>query len=215
MDLKYLTSQIKATDGGSFSSIITTPQTDRDGEVVIPTGIRNRAEYLTNPLVYWAHEWVMNPAAEPIGKATRLDVFDDRIESSAEFAPTPKAQNVRALVQGGFVSRTSIGFSIAPGGIREVAGTPTIVAWDLMEYSIVPLPSNDGAVVTGVKSALSWLVEQIGPDVATGLIAAAADAQLDLAATPAGVEVRDGGRRIATFKRAVRPLRVVRLRASD
>ena len=95
MDLKYLTTGLKANAGG-FDAIITSSVVDVDGEVVVPTGIRNRAEYLANPLVFWAHEWAYDRAAEPIGRATRLDVFADRIESSAEFAPTPIASTVSA-----------------------------------------------------------------------------------------------------------------------
>ena len=203
MDLKYLTTGLKANAGG-FDAIITSSVVDVDGEVVVPTGIRNRAEYLANPLVFWAHEWAYDRAAEPIGRATRLDVFADRIESSAEFAPTPKGQNVRALVTGGFVSRTSIGFNVPDGGVQMIGGRPHITAWDLMEYSVVPLPANSEAVITGVKSALTWLADQMGTDEAVepvGLIAAADAAGMDLIAIPGMVIVRDGRRVVATLRR--------------
>lgn len=206
--MRYLSATLKAAPGG-FSSIITTPKLDRDGEVVVPTGIRNRDAYMANPLVFWAHEWAYNPAAEPIGKATRLDVFGDRIESSAEFAPTAKGQNVRALVEGGFVRRTSIGMDRMIAQLR--AGVPHIVEWDLLEYSIVPLPANADASITGVKSALAWLADQMGTDAAVEpveLVRAAEEAQLDLASTPEGIVVRDGPRVIATLrKRRIATLR--------
>lgn len=206
--MKYMSATLKAASGG-FDSIITTPRLDRDGEVVVPTGIRNRDAYMTNPMVFWAHEWAYNPAAEPVGKATRLDVFGDRIESSAEFAPTTKAQNVRALVEGGFVRRTSVGMDHMAVELR--GGIPHVVAWDLLEYSIVPMPANTDATITGVKSALAWLADQMGTDAAVEpveLVRAAEEAQLDLASTPGGIVVRDGARVIATLrKRRIATLR--------
>lgn len=159
--LKYISTSLKAQTNG-FSAVISTPQVDLDGESVDPLGIINKAEYMTNPLVYWAHEWAFNPSAEPIGKATRLDVFKDRIESDAQFAPTQKAQNVKALVDGGFVSRTSVGFD--PIDMEMRSGIPTHSRWALREYSVVPMPANPGAVITGVKSALQWLAENFEPD---------------------------------------------------
>lgn len=161
MDLKHFSGLLKATSAakaGGFSAIITTPQVDEDGESVDPRGLVNRDAYMTNPQVFWAHEWAYRLNAEPIAKATRLDVFNDRIESDAEFAPTAKAQNIRALVEGGFVSRTSVGFE--PLQMKMVQGIPTHTQWAMKEYSIVPLPANNGATITGIKSALSWLADE-------------------------------------------------------
>jgi len=206
--MKYMSATLKAASGG-FSSIITTPRLDRDGEVVVPTGIRNRDAYMTNPLIFWAHEWAYNPSAEPVGKATRLDVFVQRIESDGEYAPTAKAQNVRALVEGGFVRRTSVGMDRMQVELRD--GIPHIVGWDLLEFSIVPLPSNTDATITGVKSALAWLADQMGTDAAVEpveLVRAAEEARLDLASTPGGIVVRDGARVIATLRKR----RIVALR---
>lgn len=160
-DLKYMTGAVKTAGQGGFDAVISTPKVDLDMEVVLPGGLINRDAYMTNPLVYWAHEWVYNPSAEPIGKATRLDVHDDRIESSADYAPTAKAQNIRALVSGGFVRKTSIGFDSLE--MAEIAGIPTHTRWALREYSVVPMPANTDASITGVKSALTWLAEQL-PD---------------------------------------------------
>ena len=199
--MRYMSAGLKASSG-SFDSIITTPHLDRDGEVVVPAGIRNRDEYMSNPLVFWAHEWAYNRSAEPIARATRLDVFRERIESSADFAPTPKGQNVRALAEGGFVSRTSVGMDRMD--VQMIGGIPHVVAWDLLEYSIVPMPSNSEAQLTGVKSALAWLADQMGTDEAiepVGLIRAAEEASFDLQSTGDRIVVRDGHRVIASLRR--------------
>jgi len=216
-DLKYITGSVKSADAGGFEAVITTPRVDTDRESVLPKGIINRDEYLANPLVYWAHEWVYNPAAEPIGKATRLDIFDDRIDSAALYAPTAKAQNVRALVAGGFVRKTSIRFDSLE--MTEIAGTPTHTRWALREYSIVPMPANTDAMITGVKSALSWLAEQMPgdlPDYKTDNLVLSVDADKLLAALdfagwtldsqPDGLQIIEARRVIARIS----PRRMVR-----
>ena len=214
MDLKYISGPITKATAGGLSAVISTPRIDSDGESVDPTGMTNRDEWLTNPLVYWAHEWVYNPAAEPVGKGERLDLFRDRIESDAVYAPTPKAQNVRALVSGGFVRKTSIGFD--PMEMAEIKGTPTHTRWALREWSIVPMPANTEATITGVKSALRWLADEIAEDeadqVAANVIAVKIDAselfkaiealdELSIGPLDGAVEVTERGKRIAVIRR--------------
>lgn len=216
-ELKYMTGGVKAASAGGFDAVITTPRVDADMEVVLPKGMINRDDYMGNPLVYWAHEWVFDPSAEPIGKATRLDIHNDRIESSAEYAPTPKAQNIRALVSGGFVRKTSIGFDSLE--MQQIAGIPTHVRWALREYSIVPMPANTDASITGVKSALNWLAEQMPgdqPDYKSTSLVLSVDADKLLAAldvagwtldsTESGIAVIEHKREIARIS----PRRMVR-----
>ena len=217
-DLKFFTGPITKADAGGLEAVISTPRVDKDGESVDPLGMTNRDEWLSNPLIYWAHEWAFDPSAEPIGKGTRLDVFRDRIESAAVYAPTPKAQNVRALVAGGFVRKTSIGFD--PGLMADVKGVPTHTSWALREWSVVPMPANTDATITGVKSALRWLADSftevepeqvpertslltvtIAPDELAALVAKAVADRLDLVTVDANVEVRERGRVIATIRR--------------
>lgn len=210
MTLKYVTGSITKADAGGLEAVISTPRVDKDGESVDPLGLTNRDEWLANPLIYWAHEWAMNPAAEPIGKGTRLDVFRDRLESAAIYAPTPKAQNVRALVAGGFVRKTSIGFD--PLLMADVKGVPTHTQWALREWSVVPMPANTDATITGVKSALRWLADGIvepGDEAEPNIMTVKLDAsellaaldQLTLAVDGTTVQVKDKGRVIATIRR--------------
>lgn len=213
MDLKFITGPITKADAGGLQAVISTPKVDKDGESVDPKGLINRDEWLTNPLIYWAHEWAFDPRSEPIGKGTSLDIHSDRIESAAVWAPTPKAQNVRALVQGGFVRKTSIGFD--PLLMADVKGVPTHTQWALREWSVVPMPANTDATITGVKSALRWFADQFAEaeeedgmtvrlDVETikALIESTVADRLDLSTdTPNVVRVRDGKRVIASIKR--------------
>ena len=211
MTLKHIYGPITKADAGGLEATISTPRVDADGESVDPLGLTNKADYLSNPLVYWAHEWALTQGtAEPIGKATRLDVSRTKIDSAAVYAPTPKAQNVRALVQGGFVRKTSIGFD--PLQMKTIGGVPTHTQWALREWSIVPMPANVEASITGVKTALRWFADQIAepedepePNVVTVKLDATdllnALDQLTLAADGSAVQVRDKGRVIATIRR--------------
>lgn len=217
MSLKYTTGPITKADAGGIEAIITTPRVDSDGESIDPLGITNRDQWLTNPLVYWAHEWAMNPTAEPIGKGTSLEVTREAIGGAAVFAPTPKAQNVRALVIGGFVRKTSVGFD--PIEVRLVGGIPTHTKWALREWSIVPMPANTDATIIGVKSALRWFADQLAdPEETpvglaggldpTALLATVNDANLTMFNDGRTVVISDeAGRRIAR----IRPRRLARL----
>lgn len=209
--LKHIYGPITKADAGGFEATISTPRVDKDGEVVDPMGLTNRTDYLSNPLVYWSHEWAFDPSAEPIGKATRLDVSRGGIDSAALFAPTAKAQNVRALVLGGFVRKTSIGFD--PIQMKTIDGVPTHTQWALREWSVVPMPANTDATITGVKSALRWWADQIdepGEEIEPNVLSIKLDASELLAAldqlsltsdTPNVVRLRDGKRVIASIRR--------------
>lgn len=224
MNLKHMTGPITKADAGGLDATISSPKVDSDGESVDPLGLKNRDEYLSNPLVYWAHEWALTQGtAEPIGKATKLDVSRTKIDSSAVYAPTPKAQNVRALVLGGFVRKTSIGFD--PIRMETIKGIPTHVEWALREWSIVPMPANTDATITGMKSALNWFAEQMPEpvsdddytfthsgvvnvpwtldfDAVEALVKASVADHLNLSSeTPGVVQVRDGNRVIASIRR--------------
>jgi HK97 family phage prohead protease len=210
VDLKYITGPITKADAGGLEAVISTPKVDKDGESVDPKGLINREEWLTNPLIYWAHEWAFDPSAEPIGKGTTLDVHADRIVSAAVYAPTPKAQNVRALVSGGFVRKTSIGFD--PLQMADIKGVPTHTQWALREWSVVPMPANTDATITGVKSALRWLADEVVEpegEPESNVITVKLDAteliakidELRLASDNGAVHVMDGRRRIATIRR--------------
>ena len=213
LELKYITGNVKASsDTGTISAIITKLRVDRDNERVIPSGMRNYAEYMDNPLIYWAHEWSVNMAAEPIGRADTLNLRANYIDSTGVFAPTQKAQNIRALVIAKIVSKTSIGFNVIhEGESKDIRGVNDIDLWELMEWSIVPMPSNVEASITGVKSALHWWETWMPMDQvnARSIISAADDAHLSIGVTKSGIALLDGTRAILQASPTVRPTPVI------
>jgi hypothetical protein len=71
MNLKYVTGPITKADAGGIEAVITTPRVDSDGESVNPLGLMNRDEWLTNPLIYWAHELNIDSSLGGASKALK------------------------------------------------------------------------------------------------------------------------------------------------
>jgi len=164
------------TDERTVTATITTSAVDRDGEVVLPSGI-NLDNYLKNPVVLWAH----NSSETPIGKALWLKANTKRIAAKVQFPPvgvSQKADEVYELFKLGFLNAFSIGFiptkSERPTS-EEVRSRP---AWaeasrifhesELLEFSAVPVPANPQALATEVKSKgiklSDELIEELGLD---------------------------------------------------
>ena len=124
-------------DAKASRIIATTNAVDRDGEVVDPKGVRNLQEYLAkNPVILWQHDW----HGAPVGKATGGKIYDDRIELSVEWAPTPMGREVKSLYDGGFMSSFSIGFRAKDA--KQIDGKYTYTDWELLEVSAVSIPAN-------------------------------------------------------------------------
>jgi hypothetical protein len=125
---------------------ITTPSLDRDADRVLPMGARLEA-YLRNPVVQWGHGY-----AEPwqtIGRTTDMSVSEAGIDALFELRePAHDADPqhiVRALWEQRFINTASIGFkplAVAP----NEAGGMDFTAWELFEWSLVPIPANRDAV---------------------------------------------------------------------
>jgi hypothetical protein len=148
-------------------SVITTIDTDRSGDIVIPTGLKNAEEFLLNPVVLWAHNRTHFP---PIGICEWLDVQPRRIVAQTRFARgVPFAEDVFRLYEQGVLRGWSIGF-VPRKAVREPRpGGRTglrIAEWDLLEYSAVPIPENPAAVTLAVQKGLvrdpafrDWLLD--------------------------------------------------------
>jgi phage head maturation protease len=136
-------------------SVITTVDPDRAGDVVEPTGIRNRDEFMRNPIVLWAHDRVRVP---PVGVCEGLDIQPRRIVAQTRFAQgVPFAEDLFRLYEQNVLRGWSIGF--VPRKARRVPrsdGTASlhVAEWDLLEYSAVPIPENPGALTVALQKGL-------------------------------------------------------------
>lgn len=129
---------IKSRDGKKYTIVASTPDVDRDGEVILPSAYKNLDSYLeSNPVILWAH----NYAHPPIGKATGGRITEEALELDIEFAATPFAQEVKSLYDTGFMNAFSVGF-IPKNYTHDSEGNLVFTEADLMEVSAVPVPAN-------------------------------------------------------------------------
>ncbi len=145
------------------SSVISTNDPDRAGDIVVPTGLRNSDEYLSNPVVLWAHQRFM----PPIGVCQALKILPDRIVAETKFASSsPLAADVFRLYVEGVLRGWSIGF--LPVKTSPLRSGVRVEEWDLLEYSAVPVPENPGALTVAVQKGLiasptlrRWLIRDV------------------------------------------------------
>ena len=139
----------------SVRSVITTDRPDRAGDVVVPAGLRNVEEFLLNPVVLWSHN---RAAVPPIGTCAWLDVQPHRVVAETRFAQgVAFAEDVFRLYERKVLKGWSIGF-IPRRAVRirgdGGASALRVEAWDLLEYSAVPVPENPGAVTLAIEKGL-------------------------------------------------------------
>jgi HK97 family phage prohead protease len=191
---------------------VSTEARDRDRDRIACDGWELR-HFANNPVVPWAH----NYSILPIGRA-RLVVVDRRTRSLRmlkEFASAdmnPLAEQVFRLVKGGFLKTCSVGFipleydddSPQPGEDPSRRVGYFIQRQELLESSVVPIPSNPEALlearsVAGVDLAPigEWASRLLDEQPETGLWIPRKD--LETAARIAGPQrttfVLDGAKR--------------------
>lgn len=137
-------------------SYISTESLDRDKEIVLAKGA-DLDNYRKNPIVLWGHD----SKATPIGKNLWIRHDGRGLLAKTQYAKTPKAEEIWQLRKDGFLKGYSIGFipkagktadgmmAYGPPHEKELKTNPEwsearniVRAWELLEYSDVPIPSN-------------------------------------------------------------------------
>ena len=158
---------IKADDDGKatrqFTARITSEQMDRDREVLIAEGM-DATEFKKSPTIFWNH-WY----DQPIGKSLSIEKTDGAWLSKAQIAARPAdfqgeffPDFVWAMLSQGMISGVSVGFEPTeerrPSDQDKKRFGDTVAniisKWKLLEWSIAPLQSNVGAVVTAVQKGV-------------------------------------------------------------
>lgn len=155
-----ITVKEQTASGGRI--VISTATEDRDRDVVRPEGARIEA-YLQNPVTQWAHNY-RDPWAT-IGRTINLTVSPDGIEAEFELRPAANEadpQNVVLLLWGGgWVRTASIGFRPLRWEERDGGGFD-YVEWELLEWSLVPVPANAEALRVMSKALGDLAVSKYG-----------------------------------------------------
>lgn len=110
--------------------------------------------YLRNPVVLWAHDYSQPPIGRCVALETRPGVG---IDAQFEFTPPgehPFADTVRQMWDGGFLNAASIGFMpLEVDWLKEGdEQVPVYTRWELLEFSIVPIPADRDALRLAVRT---------------------------------------------------------------
>jgi len=152
MDRAYSLLEIKsvAAERRSFSGIASTPELDRQGDILDPAGVTFR-----NPVtLLWHHD-----PKQPIGRATLSVtphgvVFDATIpEIDEPGALKSRVDEAWQSVKAGLITGVSIGFRPLADGIQRLAnGARRLLKTEICEVSLVTIPANAAATILTVKS---------------------------------------------------------------
>ena len=181
MNKMFLDGQIKTLQDKDFDFEVigSTSQTDRMGDSISVDGWY-LANYKKNPVVLWAH----NNTLPPIAKAEKVWIDNKHLMIRGKFAPTPFAQEIRTLVENGFLNTVSVGFLPLlydeKGNIeieekmyrrateeeikKSIYDNEYGMKFDkqeLLEVSWVDVPALPQALVTARKEGLSLVVKEL------------------------------------------------------
>jgi HK97 family phage prohead protease len=146
----------------SIIHFITTEHVDRYGDIVRADGM-NDSLYGKNPVVLYGHDY----RAFPVGKSLWRKVGErDGVKgvlTKTQFADTPEGNQVYGLWKDGFLNASSIGFiptewetvTRTDEAGNTIASGWDIKAWELLEYSIVPVPANGNALRLALEKGLA------------------------------------------------------------
>jgi len=146
--------EVKKLTEREYEFTASTSIQDRDGEVIEASGwdLKN---FKKNPVIMYAHDY----RSLPIGKASRVWLSDGKLKNTVSFPPEGTyefADIVERLVDTGYLKTESVGFIPKKweDGDGEKAPRRTYTKQELLEISIVPVPSNPDALRNAVDDGV-------------------------------------------------------------
>ena len=147
--------EVKKIGERQYEFTASTADIDRDGDVIDVEGwdLKN---FKKNPIIMYAHDY----RTLPIGKATHIGVKDGKLKNTVEFPPEGTyefADIVERLVGTGYLKTESVGFiprKWEDGDGEKNSPRKTYTKQELLEISIVPVPSNPNALINAVKAGV-------------------------------------------------------------
>ena len=164
-------------DAGIFEAMISTESIDRQADIVVADG-GDVANWLRNPVVLFGHNY--SDPERLVANGLEIEKIKGKgIRSVFQFVPwgtSIGADVTRRLWTGRFLNATSIGFlpdwkqvvpidadgNEIPPEEREptdfyFAGGRKFKKWELLEFSLVPVPANQDALRLAVRGAIERL----------------------------------------------------------
>ena len=146
--------EVKKVGERQYEFTASTSTQDRDGEVIDAAGwdLKN---FKKNPVILYGHDY----RSLPIGKASRVWLHNGSLKNTVEFPPEGTyefADIVERLVDTGYLKTESVGFIPKKweDGDGEKAPRRTYTKQELLEISIVPIPSNPDALRNAVDDGV-------------------------------------------------------------
>ena len=140
----------KRENGGIIR--ISTSSFDRANDRVFAAGAATE-NYLANPVVQYGH--IYDAPWSTVGRTVSLTVGDSWIDAEFELRPAANEhdpQNIVLLLwNGGWVRTASIGFR-PMNAAKNGAGGYDYTSWELLEWSLVPVPMNQEALRLAMKA---------------------------------------------------------------
>ena len=185
MNRLYFNAIVKSLKEGEFEVVASNAKIDRFGDTINPDGwvLTN---YRKNPVILWSHSTggFAGPAIPPVARATKVKVEDGQLKVKGVFAPTPFAQELRTLVEEGFLNAVSVGFLPLvedEKGMIEVEGKmyrraneeelkdftkghkegTKFEKQELLEVSWVNVPALPSALVSARKMGLALITKEL------------------------------------------------------
>lgn len=172
---KYFTLEIKkAKEKDAYVAWANMATVDRDNELVLHDAYSNLKDYISkNPVMFYDHAWATWDAPSettiPIGKVIDAEMVEGKgLRIKFVFSELQFAQDIKYLVDNGFLNTLSIGFRGLiwvddPDQISEILTeygikvdrNPSLIFTkvELLEVSVVGIPSNRDAEIIGRLNA--------------------------------------------------------------
>lgn len=150
----------KSADGAD-EIVISTPNYDRGNDRVYPMGALLE-NYQKNPVVMWLHDYSGKTASGgiPIAKCPYLKVTENGIIAGPPqfLEGDPFAERVKNAWQQGYIKTASIGFNPVEYEENERGGYD-YKTWEMLEWSLVPIPMNAEACKVAKSAGFIDLIE--------------------------------------------------------
>jgi len=121
---------------------------DEGGDVVMPGAFSDSLKLRPAPRFLWQHQ-----DAEPLGVVKSLTEDEHGLLGEWKISKTTRGQDAYMLLKDGAIDSLSIGYRPTESGFTD-EGIRLLKSVDLLEVSLVTMPMNEQAMVTGVKSQL-------------------------------------------------------------
>lgn len=128
-----------------WSFTISTPEVDRYGTIIVPSGIDYSA-YMNNPIVLAQH----NSDSWPVGKCLGFYLNGENLEASIQIeCITEEGRTLNKLIDAGFVKAVSVGIIPIESEEQTIDGQKVTVYTksELVEFSVVSVPANRSALI--------------------------------------------------------------------